>query len=178
MFNVRLLRSALAKVQEILDQIDKSGETKAPPMMSPSSYLYEEDAPKKGDKVAAKCSQEIDLWILASFVGLCEKGKYEVEDEDIEERSNTVRKRYKLPKNRIFALPKVWDEDNVFEKGQTIFAVFPETTAFYPAIIEKVATASNQFYNVRFDDDEDSYGNVPHRKISFKNCWDGTLAPK
>jgi hypothetical protein len=160
-----LLRSVLSKVQELIDTIEKEKVEVKKEVTSPSAYLYEEDQLKKGDKVSARLTGEGN-WILATFVAT-EKNRYEVEDvEDVE------RKKYKVAKNRVIALDKVFDEDTVIEKGNTIMAVFPETTTFYQAVVEKSATVAHPYYYVRFEDDEDDYGNVPNRKIPFNQTWD------
>jgi SAGA-associated factor 29 len=136
----------------------------------------QEDALKAGEKVAARVpiaaeDSESDLWILAAVVRyLTDKKKYEIEDEDPGDEGdpNPVRKHYRLNKKNIVALPKIFNPNQVFGKGSQVLAMFPNTTTFYPAIIEKEASkVTNMMYALKFEDDEEQ-GRRVSRKVSFK----------
>lgn len=175
----RLLKSALGKIQDLIEQIEKEEVKAVVQNVSQKEVKSNDEEPKKGDKVAARVSGD-NFWILASFVQVIDRNKYEVEDEDTEQlsddsESHQIRKRYKLQKNRIIPLQKVFNDHVIFEKGSSVYAVFPETTCFYSAVIEKQPTQSSQFYQVRFEDDEDDNGNPTTRKVSFKYVLDSSL---
>lgn len=161
----------------MIEQIEKE-ETKVQiQSVSQKEVKSTDEEPKKGDKVAARVSGD-NFWILASFVQVIDRNKYEVEDEDIEnsgDNENQIRKRYKLQKNRIVPLQKNYIEHTPFEKGTNVYAVFPETTCFYSATVEKSPTQSSPFYQIRFEDDEDENGNPTTRKVSFKYVLDSSL---
>jgi SAGA-associated factor 29 len=131
-----------------------------------------EEEIKQGDKVAARVSgptedNENDMWILASYVKyLADKKKIEVEDED--DDSNQGKKHYKLNKKCVIALPKVFNPNQIHAKGSQVLAMFPNTTTFYPAIIDREASKqSNNFYGLKFEDDEEG-GKLVSRKVNFK----------
>jgi hypothetical protein len=145
--------------------------------MSSRAYLNEEEpelgmAP--GDKVAARISGEaadIDesLVILASVVRPLDRNRYEIEDEDPGDDSepNPIRKHYKLHRSKITALPKDFQAHKIMSKGSVVLAMFPDTTTFYPATVEKVPTSANQpYYSLKFENDEED-GRTPSRKVKF-----------
>jgi len=119
------------------------------------------------DKVAARVSSD-DQWILASFIKSLDRNRYEVEDDDVEAE---VKKRYKLHSSRIVMLPKTLSDHKPYEKGAQVYAVFPDTTTFYPAIVDATPKHNSPYYQVCFEDDEDDDGNLQVRKISFKNVF-------
>ncbi|KAL0486702.1 hypothetical protein AKO1_001626 [Acrasis kona] len=124
-----------------------------------------EDLLKPGEKVAAKASDSGD-WILGSVVKyLADKKKYEIEDED----DDSNRKRYKLNKRLVVGLPRLFDASKVFPKGSQVLAMFPNTTTFYPAIVDREPNKQNNFfYMLRFEDDEED-GKVVSRKVTHKH---------
>ncbi|KAL9642178.1 hypothetical protein ABK040_007182 [Willaertia magna] len=128
-----------------------------------------------GSKVAARISGTTEesgdtgFWILASVVKyIPDKGRYEVEDEDPGDEENPGKKRYKLNKKHIIPLPTDFSQHKVFKKGDQVFAIFPNTTTFYRAIVKTLPTAKNQRnYYLEFEDDEED-GGTPQRKVSYK----------
>lgn len=88
---------------------------------------------------------------------------YEVQDEDDITRS------MQLGEHEVKRL-----EDGTAHqrKGDKVLAVFPETTSFYRALVVKNPKAPGWDVVVRFEDDEDSSGVAPARKIPnrFVKC--------
>lgn len=148
-----------------------------PTKTSSRAYLNEDDeevglAP--GDKVAARISGEASdiyesLVILASVVRPLDRNRYEIEDEDPGDESepNPIRKHYKLHRTKITPLPKDFQAHKIMSKGSIVLAMFPDTTTFYPATVEKVPTSANQpYYSLKFENDEED-GKTPLRKVKF-----------
>lgn len=78
-----------------------------------------------------------------------------------------MKKHYKLPRAKIALLPKDFSAHKVIAKGTQVLAMFPDTTTFYPAIVEKAPTnAAQYFYSLRFENDEED-GKTPMRKVKF-----------
>lgn len=62
--------------------------------------------------------------------------------------------------------------EGLFGKGKDVMAIFPETTSFYKAIVSKRpiwelerGIPCVKEVIVKFDDDEDSNGRTPHRRV-------------
>ena len=146
------------------------------PITSDKYLQLEEGIPVKS-KVAARISGATEesgdsgFWILASILKYYpDKNRYDVIDEDNsddEESTSTDRKTYKLNKNHIVQLPTDMSQHKLFKKGDKVFAVFPDTTTFYPAIVDSVPTKTSKNYSLKFEDDEED-GKTPLRKVNFK----------
>lgn len=99
---------------------------------------------------------------------IADKKRYEIEDEDAGD-DGVSRKRYKLNKKHIVALPKTQIPTNVFPRGSNVLAMFPNTTTFYPAVVDREASKVNNYmYSLKFEDDEEG-GKLVSRKVSFKH---------
>ena len=156
---------------------DRKVETVQQPISSDKYLQIEEGIPPKS-KVAARISGASEesgysgFWILASVLKYYpDKNRYDVIDEDNsddEETTHTDRKTYKLNKNHIVQLPTDFSQHKPFKKGDQVFAVFPDTTTFYPAIVDTAPTKNSKNYYLKFEDDEED-GKTPLRKVSFKN---------
>ena len=101
--------------------------------------------------------------ILGNVIGVDESNNtYVVEDEDDESRTSVV-----LPFHDVRRLE---DSAEHLRRGDSVLAVFPETTSFYRGVVVKNPKApahSNGLWEVivRFEDDEDETGKAPPRRI-------------
>lgn len=147
--------------------VSKPGE-KAPPLCgctaADSSYIA-----KPGDMVAAlvKGVDDEDNWILAEVVQfLPGQNKYEVDDIDEEQKDRHI-----LSKRRIVPLPLMrsnpeTDSYALFSKGTTVMALYPQTTCFYKAIINKLPLTAIDEYQVLFEDPTYAEGYSPPLPIA------------
>eukprot|EP00761_Pharyngomonas_kirbyi_P010470 gb/GECH01010490.1/.p1 GENE.gb/GECH01010490.1/~~gb/GECH01010490.1/.p1 ORF type:complete len:269 (+),score=86.64 gb/GECH01010490.1/:1-807(+) len=145
-----------------------------------SSYLFPQEEKRQipvGRQVAAKISEgddgdeSGDFWILAAVVRyLPAQDKYEVEDEDPgdENDPNPTRKHYLLPTACVIELPT--ELAAVYRKHEAVLAMFPTTTTFYPAVVERAPVPGRkrqQDYHLKFEDDEEN-GVIPARPVNFR----------
>eukprot|EP00126_Sphaerothecum_destruens_P015172 Sdes_comp9096_c0_seq1m556 len=124
-----------------------------------------------GDQVAALIpnSEGEQVWILGTVVSRTSL-KYEV--EDIVNEANSDSKpvspaRHFLTFKQIIPLPK-WNaaSPNLFhKKGSSVYALYPQTTCFYSAVVTRTPTETNCNYLIEFSDDEDVDGCTPDREI-------------
>eukprot|EP01132_Coremiostelium_polycephalum_P008039 gene8039-9887_t len=116
-----------------------------------------------GQLVAARDSKS-NQWILAKVNSFSAKTqKYEVIDEDEDEP-----KRFSVGNKDIIQLPTASTlPSNTFPINTKVLAMFPDTTAFYPALVVNVQKAKNKppFYTLHFDDDQEN-GQTPNRRVS------------
>eukprot|EP00934_Nitzschia_sp_Nitz4_P006840 Nitzschia sp. Nitz4//scaffold5_size260463//59942//60883//NITZ4_000957-RA/size260463-processed-gene-0.60-mRNA-1//1//CDS//3329555265//6830//frame0 len=124
-------------------------------------------AARPGEQVAAKVTRtdENGSWILASVQRFYpDTETYDVQDED--DTSKLIR----LPWSHVMRLST--GAEGCFRKGADCMAIFPETTSFYKAIVSRppvwklihgVPTVKEII--VKFEDDEDSQGRTPHRRV-------------
>ena len=123
---------------------------------------------KIGDEVAAR--QEENLWILGrimSFSALTMR--YEVADS--EDRS----KRFTLPSEAIVLIPSedADEQHHRFQKGESVLAMYPDTTSFYRAVISVAPKRHSSggpppVLTVQFADDHDETGVIPHRPVQSR----------
>eukprot|EP00980_Cylindrotheca_fusiformis_P028780 scaffold22642_cov134-Cylindrotheca_fusiformis.AAC.35 len=124
-------------------------------------------AARPGEQVAAKVTRtdENGSWILASVQRFyIDTETYDVQDED--DTSKLIR----LPWNHVMRLST--GTEGCFDKGKDVMAIFPETTSFYKATVSKRpvweidrGVACVKEVIVKFEDDEDSNGRTPHRRV-------------
>ncbi len=80
-------------------------------------------------------------------------------------------KKYLLPESQVIVLDCV-DSTRKLTKGETIAALYPDTTCFYPAVISqaprRTAVGAEPAVVVQFVDDYDELGAIPHRTVSLK----------
>ena len=74
-----------------------------------------------------------------------------------------------LPAHYVISLPNLVF-DNVFGVGELVFAIYPDTTCFYPGCIVNgplgVDSDEKTRVHVRFEDEEpDINGNIPEKLI-------------
>lgn len=127
------------------------------------------NAASPGEQVAAKITRtnENGSWILASVQRFyAESETYDVQDED--DTSKLIR----LPWTHVMRLSS--GTEGCFAKNTKVMAIFPETTSFYRAIVSKepvwklpkgTTTPLVKEIVLKFEDDEDSEGHTPHRRV-------------
>ncbi|CAG9124050.1 unnamed protein product [Plutella xylostella] len=109
---------------------------------------------RAGDAVAARVrsADNEDNWILAEVVSwLPAQGKYEVDDIDEEQKNRHV-----LSKRRVVPLPLMradprTDEYALFPKGAVVMALYPQTTCFYRAVVNRLPSSAADPYEVLFE---------------------------
>ncbi len=128
-----------------------------------------------GDLVAANTNalrpKEPPAWILCrveKFTGSQKRSTYLVTDVAPEE--GTTAASFDLPRRGIVPLPKtipkVWDSNTEFAKGDAVMALFPGTTSFYEAVvIDGPSNTDDKSYMLQFEDDDDEKGQTPVRSI-------------
>eukprot|EP00010_Vexillifera_abyssalis_P009608 CAMPEP_0201548244 /NCGR_PEP_ID=MMETSP0173_2-20130828/4771_1 /ASSEMBLY_ACC=CAM_ASM_000268 /TAXON_ID=218659 /ORGANISM="Vexillifera sp., Strain DIVA3 564/2" /LENGTH=262 /DNA_ID=CAMNT_0047957561 /DNA_START=125 /DNA_END=913 /DNA_ORIENTATION=- len=123
-----------------------------------------------GSRVAAKVRAPDSgetVWILASVVQYYrESNRYKVEDAEVDElelaQTDSI-KYHILDPNEIIALPDASLGESVqFRKGESVLAMFPNTSSFYPATFVR---RSRDTMLVQFEDDEDETGQTPERSV-------------
>ncbi|KAJ1447852.1 SGF29 tudor-like domain-containing protein [Pelagophyceae sp. CCMP2097] len=165
--HIDVMNSELASLSELLHA---SGE-------------FESGAARPDEEVAIRLDEfDEDAWILARVVRFKpENACYDVADADDE------RKIYELPETRVVPLHDgsgrappsaaacsalALDGDhNRLQKGDEVFAVYPDTTSFYSAIVTippRRAGTGNAVCHVQFQDDADESGAIPDRPIQVK----------
>lgn len=118
-------------------------------------------------KVRSKSKNDSDSWILGSILAYDRKSQiYAVQDEDDVGGGRVV---LSIP---FVDVRRLEDTASEMKRGDHVFAVFPETTSFYPATVAKNSKApsgsktdSNWEVVVKFDDDEDDHGKNLARRI-------------
>ncbi|XP_065350572.1 SAGA-associated factor 29 [Cloeon dipterum] len=150
-------RGALMKMLQISAQtlplwVGKPGEK--PPPLCGCTPPEQNHVSKAGDMVAAlvKGPEGDENWILAEVVSYNTSGKYEVDDIDEEQKDRHV-----LSKRRVMPLPLMranpdTDPNCLFPKSSIVMALYPQTTCFYKAIINRLPVSSMDEYEVLFED--------------------------
>lgn len=143
---------------------------KTPPLCgaTPAEHNY---VPKPGNQVCARTRGQDgeEQWILAEVISynahLC---KFTV--EDIDEEGSTARERHVLTKRKVLALPSMKADPAITPsalhfKGQSVMAVYPQTTCFYKGVIASVPTTVDEDYSVLFEDLSYPDGYSPALKV-------------
>ncbi len=128
-----------------------------------------------GDLVAANTNagrpKDGPAWILCRverFSGSQKRNTYLVSDVAPEE--GTTAATFDLPRRAIVPLPKTipkqWNAQTEFAKGDNVMALFPGTTSFYEAVvIDGPSQTEDHSYLLQFEDDDDEKGQTPVRPI-------------
>lgn len=134
---------------------DEYGEP-APPLCGriPADQSY---VAKPGDLVAAFVpSPDGDgskVWVLGEVLQyILGAGKYEIDDIDEEQKE-----RHSIGKRRVIPLPimranPLTNPEALFPQNSLVLALYPQTTCFYRAIIDKSPQDPSQDYMVSFED--------------------------
>jgi hypothetical protein len=94
-------------------------------------------------------------WIPAKIISYDKSTKtYTLSNEDA--LSTEI---YSIPSSRVIALNK----SSVYTRGDVAYAVYPDTTSFYLAM---VSTSRNNFVMVHFRDDGDEHGVMHEKAVS------------
>lgn len=135
-----------ADLEEMKGQLQTTGEFQKPGAAKPNDLAAIQVVPGSPD------------WILAKVITHdAQTGMYQLSDEDSE--SNKI---FNLPENQVVILGNLRSPS----RGDTVFAVYPDTTAFYQATIVQTArkvSGGGSFVMVHFVDDSDEHG-VTHDK--------------
>ncbi|KAK5574828.1 hypothetical protein RB653_010082 [Dictyostelium firmibasis] len=118
-----------------------------------------------GQLVAARDTKS-SQWILAKVGSFSQKTqKYEVIDEDEEES-----KRFSVGQKDIIQLPSLTNLPPTFPNNTKVLAMFPDTTAFYPAVVVNVQKVKGKptFYHLHFEDDQEN-GETPNRRVNAQH---------
>lgn len=112
---------------------------------------------KPGDLVAAFVpSPDGDgskVWVLGEVLQyIMGAGKYEIDDIDEEQKE-----RHLIGKRRVIPLPimranPTTNQEALFQKNSLVLALYPQTTCFYRAIIDRTPLDASQDYLVSFED--------------------------
>lgn len=108
-------------------------------------------------------SNEDGSWILGNVLDYDPKSQcYEIQDEDDVSRVMIL---------AFSDVRRLEDASQSLRRGDSVLAVFPETTSFYRAVVAKNPKASRggdaggSDVIVKFDDDEDDSGKNPARRV-------------
>lgn len=79
------------------------------------------------------------------------QGKYEIDDIDEEQKNRHI-----LSKRRVVPLPLMradprTDEQALFPKGAVVMALYPQTTCFYRAVVNRLPASAGDPYEVLFE---------------------------
>lgn len=166
-------RGALMKMLQLTAQtlplfVSKPGE-RIPPLCgavpAESNYIA-----KPGDMVAALVKgteEDEENWILAEVVQFINgQNKYEVDDIDEEQKDRHILSRRKvIPLPLLRANPET-DGHALFPKDTMVMALYPQTTCFYKALINKLPSVATEDYEVLFEDKTYSSGYSPPLTVS------------
>jgi len=122
---------------------------------------------QEDEQVAARIDGEDAGWILATVKKYHPStDEFDVLDED--EDTKLIR----LSRDQVIRLD---DSVENLQKGDTVLAVFPDTTSFYRGRISKpvknrsASSGGDTEVFVQFEDDEDETGRLPHRRIPARH---------
>ncbi|CAJ1935392.1 unnamed protein product [Cylindrotheca closterium] len=119
---------------------------------------------KVNDLAAVQVTPGSPDWILAKVVTHDPTtGMYRLSDEDTE--SNKI---FDLPQSQVVILGGLRN----LSKGETVFAIYPDTTSFYQATIAQVprkSTGGGSFVMVNFVDDSDENGITHDKAVLLKH---------
>lgn len=107
------------------------------------------DELRPGIKVAAKQKAHDGEWVLAT-IKMRQGAKYEVQDADDGSR-------WTVGTSQIIRLPN-GEEGRTFKKGDTVHALYPDTTSFYKATV--IQGLEGRTYKLSFVDDGDNISEV------------------
>lgn len=136
--------------------IPERSDEQAPPLCGciPADQSYVAQA---GDMVAAFVpSPDGDgskVWVLGEVLQYTlGSGKYEIDDIDEEQKE-----RHSIGRRRVIPLPTMranpsTNPEALFAKDTDVLALYPQTTCFYRAIIDKAPESPSQDYMVSFED--------------------------
>mmetsp|Transcript_16089 Transcript_16089/g.32820 ORF Transcript_16089/g.32820 Transcript_16089/m.32820 type:complete len:280 (+) Transcript_16089:316-1155(+) len=124
-----------------------------------STGYFEPPTAAPGSQVAISLTEDNEEWILGKVVSHSpETGTYKIADEDPD--TATQPKVYTLPDSQVIRLGSL----PPLKKGELVYAVYPDTTAFYRAnVVSQRRVVGGSVVNVCFRDDADEMG-ITHEK--------------
>jgi hypothetical protein len=127
---------------------------------------FEQGGAEPGQEVSIRPDVYSKDWILGRVVHYYnDTGYYDIADVDDS-------KRYHLPETQVIVLDLA-DSTRKLSKGEEVLAVYPDTTAFYPATIaaapRRGAMSTEPSVMVQFTDDADATGETQMRTIPLKH---------
>mmetsp|Transcript_1276 Transcript_1276/g.2077 ORF Transcript_1276/g.2077 Transcript_1276/m.2077 type:complete len:256 (+) Transcript_1276:186-953(+) len=130
-----------------------------------ASGEFESIGAQKGQDVAAQPVVFGD-WILGSVQSYSmDTGYYDIIDADDS-------KRYVLPESQVIILD-LPESSKKLSKGESVLAVYPDTTAFYQAIVSQAprrsAMGAEPSVTLQFVGDADETGQTPHRVVPLRH---------
>ena len=119
--------------------------------------VFSQICAQAGDQVAIQLDPSKQDWVLGKVTGFNpETSIYKIQDEDGDNGS----KHYTLPQAQVMQLGLHTN----LSKGETIMAIYPDTTSFYAAtVVTMRKVAGGTVVYVLFQDDKDDMG-VTHEK--------------
>jgi len=163
-----LMKMLLSTAQTLPLYVGKTPGAKPPPLCGaiPAEPTY---IAKMGDMVAAlvKGNEEGENWILAEVVQFNPAtNKYEVDDIDEEQKDrHTLSRRRVVPLPLMRANPET-DPHALFPKGSTVMALYPQTTCFYKAVVQRQPSTATEEYLILFEDAAYETGYSPPLSIA------------
>lgn len=142
-----------------------------------SSGDFETTGAPAGQEVAVKTDMFTEDWILAHVVDYnLDTGYYDVADAD----ETSI---YHLPESQVIVLNLATSQKKL-SKGETVLAVYPDTTSLYPAIVSQAPRRSaaggagiEPSVIVQFMGDADETGQTPHRSVPLRHVMRPPVAP-
>jgi hypothetical protein len=127
---------------------------------------FDQGGAEPGQEVAIRPDVYSKDWILGRVVHYYnDTGYYDIADVDDS-------KRYHLPETQVIVLDLA-DSTRKLSKGEEVLAVYPDTTAFYPATVaaapRRGATMAEPSVQVTFIDDADELGQTQMRTVALKH---------
>ncbi|CAD5120874.1 DgyrCDS9422 [Dimorphilus gyrociliatus] len=129
---------------------------------APTDYI-----PQVGDKIAARVKNNDgeENWILATITNHWPStNRFEVEDVD------EGNEKYRIARSKVLPLPiykanPETDPDALFQVGDDVLALYPQTTCFYHAIVHKRPERATDNYQLQFEDDSYPEGFSPPLQV-------------
>eukprot|EP00985_Skeletonema_marinoi_P021358 scaffold13054_cov134-Skeletonema_marinoi.AAC.2 len=113
------------------------------------------------DLAAIQTTPNSPDWILAKIISYNKYTKmYTLSDEDM--ASNEI---YTIPERQV--RPLLLKNNHKWTKGEAIYAVYPDTTSFYPAVVNYCT--KNGHVMVHFNDDWDASGVIHEKAIPMQH---------
>ncbi|GBP22711.1 SAGA-associated factor 29 [Eumeta japonica] len=162
-----LMKMLLSAAQTLPLYVGRVGE-RAPPLCGavPADAGH---IARPGDAVAAlvRVSEKEENWILAEVVSwLPAQGKYEVDDIDEEQKHRHVLSRRRVvPLPLMRADPRTADHA-LYPKGAVVMALYPQTTCFYRAVVNRLPSSAGDPYEVLFEDSSYADGYSPPERVA------------
>uniref|UniRef100_A0A7R9WSY6 SGF29 C-terminal domain-containing protein n=1 Tax=Craspedostauros australis TaxID=1486917 RepID=A0A7R9WSY6_9STRA len=153
-----------ALIEDVCDRLDEDLKH-LEQVLQRSGDFQVPGAAKPNDLAAIQPTAGGSEWILAKVISYDpHTGMYKLSDEDVE--SN---KTFSLPQPQVAILG---DLKNL-ARGDAVFAIYPDTTAFYQATVVqppgRKSSTGNTFVMVNFLDDEDANGIIHDKAILLQH---------